>query len=121
MNRPRWRAGDIVSVLCSPELRHEVLKTILSEGPQEDVDALEHSLARLMRFRGATMRALPLDRKIAYVRQMVTSAELQEPLRKLLVWFHLERRRPLLCAFLDHWGILHQQGNIDGEAQAPSR
>src|SRR5438552_3570025 len=110
MDRPRWRAGDILRVLCSAELQREILTLALSEGPQGEIKALEHSLSGLLRFRRATIHALPLERKIAYVRQMITSAELQEPLRKLLAWFLLEKRTALLCAFLDNWGIPHQQG-----------
>jgi hypothetical protein len=120
MDRPRWRAGEILRVLCSAELQRQILTIGLSEGPERDIKAVEHSLAGLLHFRPATMQALPLERKVAYVRQMIAASDLQEPLRKLLAWFLLERRTAMLSAFLDKWGIPHQQGHIEGEAHAPS-
>ncbi len=76
------------------------------------------SIAAALRFREVAVRKLPLDRRVEY---LVRAVRPDDSLgSSLLLALHMEHRRPLLAAFLDHLGIDHEDGAIrDGSHIAP--
>ncbi len=76
------------------------------------------TIAAALRFREVAVRKLPLDRRVEY---LVRAVRPDDSLgSSLLVALHMEHRRPLLVAFLDHLGIAHEDGMIrDGSRLAP--
>lgn len=75
--------------------------------PRHEADA---SIALGMRFREATVRQLPVERRAAYLARNVSPND--SLASSLLLALHLEHRRPLLSAFLDALGIPHDDGVI---------
>jgi hypothetical protein len=85
------------------------------ESVAQQAEAIE-LIARQLKFRPRSVRALDLDRKARYL------AALQQPtealVARLLVSYHLESQRPMMGAFLDALGIAHEDGLIIAEEPA---
>lgn len=74
----------------------------------------EALIARQIKFRPKSVRALPVDRK---ARHLATLAQVSDVLAaRLLVAYHLEHQRPMMGAFLDALGIQHEEGLIKDES-----
>lgn len=86
---------------------------------EQQAEAVE-LIARQMKFRSRSVRALDLDRKARYL------ASLQQPSEsiasRVLVAYHLDSQRPMMRTFLDALGISHNDGLIDDDsASAPDQ
>jgi hypothetical protein len=88
------------------------------EEPGEDRSlhkGVDAAIARTLRFREASVRKLPIDKKAGYLARVVHPDDLLAS--ALLQAFHLAHRRALLGAFLDALAIPHRDGTIDPEAK----
>ena len=76
------------------------------------------AIATALRFREVAVRKLPLDRRVEFLARAVRPDDSLGS--SLLLALHMEHRRPMLAAFLDHLGIAHEDGAIrDGSHIAP--
>ena len=79
--------------------------------------AAHAAIARTLRFREASVRKLPADKKAGYLAKMTHIDEILAA--GLLQALHLDRRVPLLGAFLDALGIAHENGLIQEDDVKP--
>jgi len=76
------------------------------------------AIASHMKFRTKSVIALPLDRKAKYLTTLPNISD--SIVARALVSYHLEHQRPMMGAFLDALGIMHEDGLIsEDEAPAP--
>ena len=96
------------------ETRTEAARALYSRD-HDDHDArheADQALAEAMRFRLVAVRKLPIEKRAA---RLAALPRLDESLvSALLIALHVARRRPMLAVFLDHLGIPHNEGVIDG-------
>jgi hypothetical protein len=71
------------------------------------------SLAAHMKFRTRSVVGLPVDKKAKYLATLPNVSD--SIAARALVNYHLERRRPMMAAFLDLLGIPHENGLITEE------
>ncbi len=108
----RLPLDDLTPQLLWKELdrdtRDEAARALYSQRPgRQEADA---AMATAIRFRESAVRKLPLEKRVGYLVERVTDDALAT---SLLMALHLERRTPLLGAFLDHLEIPHEDGLID--------
>lgn len=71
------------------------------------------AIATHMKFRTRSVIALAPERRAKYLAQLPT---ISDPVAaRALVAYHLERRRPMMAAFLDALGVAHDNGLITEE------
>ena len=67
-------------------------------------------MARLLKFRPKSMKALPIDRKVQHLASLVRLPD--SVASQVLVTYHLAARRPMMRVFLDALGVAHEDGII---------
>lgn len=73
-------------------------------------------IARQIKFRPKSVLTLPADKK---ARQLAGLAQVSDLLAaRLIIAYHLERKRPMMGAFLDALGVAHEDGLIKDDAPA---
>lgn len=101
-----WSAVD-------PEVREAAARAGLTS-EDEQVQAEAHlSLAMQLRFRPASIKTLPIDKRVRYLARQVRPDD--SLASSLLLALHLGDRRALLGTFLDCLEIPHEDGLIDGD------
>lgn len=68
------------------------------------------ALAAHMKFRAKSLIGLPIEKKAKYLSTLPSVSDAVAA--RALVNYHLERQRPMMCAFLDSLGITHDNGLI---------
>jgi len=71
------------------------------------------AIASHMKFRTKSVIALPLDRKAKYLTTLPNISD--SIVARALVSYHLEHQRPMMGAFLDALGIMHEDWLISEE------
>ncbi len=71
------------------------------------------ALASHMKFRAKSVIGLPLEKKAKYLSTLPVISDAVAA--RALVNYHLERQRPMMGAFLDSLGIIHEDGLISEE------
>jgi hypothetical protein len=71
------------------------------------------ALAAHMKFRAKSVIGLPLEKKAKYLSTLPVISDAVAA--RALVNYHLERQRPMMGAFLDSLGIVHDDGLISEE------
>lgn len=90
---------------------------VRSEDPSDRAEAVA-AIAERMKFRPASVRKLPADKRIEYLSRAIHPDDALAS--SLLLALHLAERRPLLAAFLTELGIENDDGMIpEGEEPAP--
>ena len=74
-------------------------------------------IAKQMKFRPKTVQGLDAERKARYLASVPEVPD--EIAARLLIAFHLAEQRPMMSAFLDALGLVHDNGMIDEDAVAP--
>ena len=74
-------------------------------------------IARQIKFRPKSVRALPVERKAKHLAALGSVSDLLAA--RLLVSYHLQHQRPMMGRFLDVLGIAHEDGLISDETPPP--
>ncbi len=101
----------------APETRVAAAEAFWRDEDSPEIEA-QHveamvALARRLKFRPKTLQALPIDRLARHLGQ--TSDVSDAVATRALIAFHFSDRRPLMAAFLDALGIVHENGLITAE------
>lgn len=83
---------------------------------EQQVQAID-AIARTMKFRPQTVLTLPLEKKTRYLASMPSVPDAVAA--RALVSYHFDAQRPLMRAFLDELGIVHEDGTIKAESVEP--
>jgi hypothetical protein len=86
-------------------------------GAQDEAVA---EMARLLKFRPKSMRALPVEKKIQHLASLARLSD--SVASQVLVTYHLASKRPMMRVFLDALGIAHEDAVIaaPSELKAPN-
>lgn len=82
------------------------------QSTEQQIEAVA-ALAAHLKFRAKSVIGLPLDKKAKYLATLPTVSD--SVAARALVSYHLERQRPMMGAFLDSLGIVHENGLINDE------
>jgi hypothetical protein len=82
------------------------------ESPEQQVEAVA-AIAGHMKFRAKSVFGLPIAKKARYLASLPSVSDAVAA--RALVHYHLERKRPMMGAFLNALGIGHDDGLITEE------
>lgn len=106
--------------LLDSETRDLASRSLYRSGTPAQRAEADAAIAERMRFRPASVRKLPVEKRIGYVANVVHPDE--SLATELLLALHLDNRREILAAFLDALQIPNDNGTIDEdhELQPPA-
>jgi hypothetical protein len=120
--KQEWNARRILSQLAGRDRSREILTLFWKKGDETSRMHARLKLAKALHFRDETIRKAPAEKKAEWLVQRLGSSEFEETFEIALMLFHTEQRREMLAAFLEHWGIPHENGSIEvDDYRVPSR
>lgn len=115
-----WTARRIFKELLDGEQRRALLAEFWRAADAPTRLAAQAYLAKALNFREATLRKLTPERKAELLAARLASPEAEPWLEHALLHHHMTQRNELMAAFLDRWGVAHENGAIaDADETAP--
>ena len=115
-----WTARRILRELVDGARRKDVLADFWRFADAGQRGAAEAYLAKALRFREVSVRKMPPPKKADLLALRLADPEAEPYLEMALMQHHLHHAQELMAAFLDRWGIAHENGAIaDGDGPAP--
>ena len=115
-----WTARRILKELADGDRRRTALADFWRHADAASRQGAQAFLAKALSFREVTLRKLSPERRADLLASRLASTEAEPYAEEALVVYHMHRASALMGAFLDRWGIPHQDGAIAGEAEAPN-
>jgi len=72
-------------------------------------------LAKSLHFREETIRKMPPEKKADLLASRIGVPEFEQYLEMALMSYHTTQKSDLLAAFLDKWGVPHENGSIEAD------
>ncbi|MGA7616028.1 MAG: hypothetical protein WBX15_12700 [Thermoanaerobaculia bacterium] len=120
-DRPDWTARRIFAELCDPETRTQMLTYFWKHAEDHVRIRTIMTLAKALHFREETIRKAPAEKKAAWLATRMSSPEFEDALEMGLMIYLTREKKEMLGAFLDFWGIPHEEGAIEvDEYEAPT-
>jgi hypothetical protein len=117
---PDWSARRIARELADAERRRALLVAFWRHADAGSRLAAQAFLAKAFNVRPATLGKMPPERKAELLAARLGAVDCEAFVEAGLLQHHLHHAKPLMAAFLDHWGIAHDDGEIKTETpQAP--
>jgi len=99
------------------DVRETAARAFWSRPPGDVVATAAHEIVKILRVRPQAFHKIPLESRVRALAGLAHPPD--EVAEGLLIALHLEERRGLLAAFLDAFGIAHEDGLIDEDAEVP--
>lgn len=117
-----WTARRILKEIASPAERLAILTAFWKEADETSRLVATATLANALRFREQTLRKSPAEKKAELLASRIGAPDLEETLEVALMTWHTGHGRGMMAAFLDRWGVPHNEGLIEVEEyEVPSR
>lgn len=113
-----WTARRILKDLATPDERQEILTAFWRSGEETARHVAVAHLAKALHFREQTLRKSPPEKKAELLAARLGAPELEETFEIALMNWHTATARDLMTAFLDRWGVPHENGVIEAEDYA---
>lgn len=110
-----WTAGRILSELCEPDLRREILAGFWKLADEQNRRVAAMQLSKLLHFREATILKAPAEKKADWLGSRIHARDLEQYGEMALMLYLTHSRREMLAAFLDLWEIPNDQGTIESD------
>ena len=110
-----WTARRILKEIASPDERKAILLAFWREADENArLIALAH-LAKSLHFREQTLRKSSPEKKAELLASRLGASELEDTFATALMTYHTAEARDLMIAFLDRWGVPHENGVIESD------
>ncbi|HUP49695.1 MAG TPA: hypothetical protein VNA04_12990 [Thermoanaerobaculia bacterium] len=110
-----WTARRIMKELADPGLRRRILIAFWRHAEPSSKLLVTAQLAQALHFRDATLRKLPVEKKADLLASRIGDPDFDQFLEIALMQYHTHEKNAMMAAFLDRWGIQHQNGSIEAE------
>lgn len=110
-----WTAKRILRDLAGAEERKAILSSFWKHADEHARHAALLHLAKALRFREQSLRAMPVGKKAELLGSRIGAPEMADTLDAALMAYHTEEARPMMAAFLDRWSVPHREGLIEAE------
>jgi len=97
--------------------RTQAARAFWSQPPEEAAALAAREIVKILRVRPQAFGRIPVEQRVRATAGLANPGEALAD--ALLVALHLESRRPLLGAFLDHLGVAHEDGVLSEDAELP--
>ena len=113
-----WTARRILKELCDSGMRRDVFAAFWKYADPNARALANALLAKAMKFRDETIRKMAADKKAEMLAARISVPEFDQFHEVALMHYHTNRKAEMLGAFLDKWGIPHENGSIEAEEYA---
>jgi hypothetical protein len=114
-DHPHWDARHILRHIADADLRRDVLAAFWKHGDLQSKAMATMHLAKSLHFREETIRKMPAAKKAELLAARTASPELEQVFEMALMQYHTHEKNAMLAAFLDFWGVPHENGSIEND------
>ncbi|HYH09872.1 MAG TPA: hypothetical protein VEK11_22680 [Thermoanaerobaculia bacterium] len=108
-----WTARRILKELADADRRRAILTTFWKHAEPTHRLVVQAHLAKAMKFREESIRKMPPEKKAEMLASRIGMPELDQFLEMALMQYHTRERAGMMAAFLDKWGVPHENGSIE--------
>lgn len=110
-----WTAHRILKEIADPDRRKRVLLSFWKHAePTTKLLASAH-LAKALHFREETLKKMPSDKKADLLASRLGVPEFDQFFEAALLQYHTHNVNDMMGAFLDRWGVPHNNGSIEAD------
>lgn len=110
-----WTARRILKELADADRRRAILAHFWRHADPHQRLIVQAHLARALNFREETIRKMPPEKKADLLASRIGLPELDQFLEMALMQYHTDQKAAMLAAFLDKWGVPHENGSIESD------
>lgn len=110
-----WTARRILKELADTDRRRAILASFWRHGENHSRAMAQMQLARSLHFRDETVRKMPPEKKADLLASRIGVPEFDQFLEMALMTWHTHHAKEMMGAFLDRWGVPHDNGSIEAE------
>lgn len=110
-----WTARRILKELADPERRRAILLAFWKHADVHHRTIVQMQLAKSLHFRDETIRKMPPEKKADLLASRIGVPEFDQYLEMALMTYHTHHRNEMMAAFLDRWGVPHENGSIEAD------
>ena len=116
-----WTARRILKELADADHRRAILTAFFKYADPTHRAVVQAHVAKAMKFREETVRKMPPDKKADMFARAIGMPELDQFFEMALMQYHTHEKGEMMGAFLDKWGVPHENGSIEAdEYKVPS-
>ena len=108
-----WTARRILKELADTDRRRAILASFWRHAETQQRLVVQMHLAKALHFRDETIRKMSPEKKAELLAGRAGAAEFEQTFENALMLYHTHDQAAMLGAFLDHWGVPHQNGSIE--------
>lgn len=108
-----WTARRILKELADTDRRRAILTAFWKGADAQHRTIAQMQLAKSMNFREETVRKMPPEKKADLMASRIGFPEFDQYLEMALMQYHTGQKNEMLSAFLDRWGVPHENGSIE--------
>lgn len=114
-----WTARRILRDLADTDRRRAILITFWKHADAQHKIMVQMQLAKALHFREETIRKMPPEKKADLLASRIGIPELDQYLEMALMQYHTTQKNEMMGAFLDRWGVPHENGSIESDDYTP--
>ena len=110
-----WTARRILKELADTDRRRAILAAFWKHGETHSKLMAQMQLAKALHFRDETIRKMPPEKKADLLASRIGAPEFDQFLEMALMAYHTHSANRMMGAFLDKWGVPHENGSIEAD------
>ena len=110
-----WTARRILKELADPDRRRAILAAFWRHAENHPKLVAQMHLAKALHFRDETVRKMSPEKKADMLASRIGVAEFDQFLELGLMAYHTHHANEMMAAFLDRWGVPHENGSIEAD------
>jgi len=110
-----WTARRILKELADPNRRRDVLAAFWRHGENHAKLMAQMQLAKALHFRDESVRKMSPEKKAELLASRIGVPEFDQFLEIGLMAYHTHSANQMMGAFLDKWGVPHENGSIESD------
>ena len=113
-----WTARRILKELADSDRRRDILAAFWRHGENHAKHMAQLQLAKSLHFREETVRKMSPEKKGELLASRIGVPEFDQFLDMGLMAYHTHHKNQMMAAFLDRWGVPHENGSIEADDYA---
>ena len=110
-----WTARRILKDLADADRRRAILTAFWKNADAQHRMIVQMQLAKALHFREETIRKMPAEKKADLLASRIGFPEFDQYLEMALMQYHTSQKNEMMAAFLDKWGVPHENGSIEAD------
>ena len=110
-----WTARRILKELADTDRRRAILAAFWRHGENHAKLMAQMQLAKSLHFRDETVRKMSPEKKADLLAGRIGIPEFDQFLEMALMAYHTHHANQMMAAFLDRWGVPHENGSIEAD------